>query len=155
MEWYSKNFNQLDNLELYQILQERLEIFILEQHSIYQDIDNIDIDCQHIFAKDNGNVVAYCRIVPKGKRFPELSIGRVIIAKSYRKQGLGLEMMERAIAYVTEELQEDVIRISAQAYLLQFYESLGFRKMSEEGYQEDGILHYAMIRNKNIVADNQ
>ena len=53
-----------------------------------------------------------------------------------------------AISFTKEELHENEIRISAQKYLLKFYESLGFEIVSEV-YLEDGIEHVEMLYNVN------
>ena len=54
--------------------------------------------------------------------------------------------MSRAIAFIEDNLNEKVIRISAQEYLLEFYSSLGFVKVSQV-YLEDGIPHMEMVYN--------
>jgi ElaA protein len=52
--------------------------------------------------------------------------------------------MKAAIAHCKRLFGECAIKISAQTYLLRFYESLGFRSTGEE-YLEDGIPHTGMI----------
>ena len=61
-----------------------------------------------------------------------------------RGKGLAREMMQRAIAFVKEELNETQIRISAQLYLKRFYESLGF-SVTSDIYLEDDIEHIEMV----------
>ncbi|WP_407391248.1 GNAT family N-acetyltransferase, partial [Carnobacterium jeotgali] len=61
-------------------------------------------------------------------------------------KGLAKEMMSRAIAFIEDNLNEKVIRISAQEYLLEFYSSLGFVKVSQV-YLEDDIPHMEMVYN--------
>ena len=41
---------------------------------------------------------------------------------------------------------EQTIKIGAQLYLKNFYESFGFKQIGDV-YNEDGILHIKMIRN--------
>ena len=43
------------------------------------------------------------------------------------------------------------IRVSAQAYLQQFYESLGFNRVGDD-YMEDGIPHLPMRRESPMAA---
>ena len=74
-------------------------------------------------------------------RFPELSIGRVIIAPEARGTGLGKELMKRGI----EAAGGVPIRLGAQAHLEKFYGDLGFVRASEP-YDEDGIMHVEMTR---------
>ncbi|MNH41667.1 putative acyltransferase [compost metagenome] len=56
-------------------------------------------------------------------------------------------MVQNAINFVTDSLGEQAIRISAQAYLLKFYNDLGFEPVSEV-YLEDGIEHIEMLYRK-------
>ena len=144
MEFIKKTFNQLTTRELYEILKSREEVFIVEQDCVYHDIDDKDFNSIHLFFQDENRVVAYLRIVPKGVRFPEISIGRVITLESHRRKGLSSKLMKKALEYITQDLNEHVVRISAQAYLQNFYESLGFVKTSDV-YLEDGIDHYEML----------
>ena len=55
--------------------------------------------------------------------------------------------MKKAMDFVTEELKENSIRISAQLYLKDFYTELGFEQISDI-YQEGGIDHISMIYEK-------
>jgi ElaA protein len=147
MNWTIKSFEELTNLELYNILAARCEVFIVGQGA-YQDPDGVDIVCDHLYAREGDEIAAYCRIVPAGVKYAEASIGRVIAPEKYRGRGLGRALMERAIAYLTEELGETAIRISGQAYLQRFYESLGFKTVSEP-YLEDDIPHLEMLYQKS------
>jgi ElaA protein len=52
--------------------------------------------------------------------------------------------MEKAIEKTWELLGKQNIRIGAQYYLRSFYESLGFKKVSEI-YLEDDIEHIEMV----------
>lgn len=143
MTWTVKTFEQLSTFELYNILKARCEVFIVEQNCPYLDTDSLDFDSIHIFAVQGGEIAAYCRITPKGTRFSEVSIGRIITTAGFRGMGLGKELMRRAIDYIAET-EEKSIRISAQAYLKGFYESFGFRVVSDE-YLEDDIPHLEML----------
>lgn len=144
MIWNIKPFAELTVDELYRILQARCAVFIVEQSCPYLDADGLDTDSIHLFAEEDNELAAYCRITPKGTRFPEMSIGRVITPARYRGTGLGRELMARSIRYVTKELGEPAIRISGQSYLRRFYESFGFTVCSEE-YLEDGIPHLELL----------
>lgn len=143
LEWYCKAFNELLPLEMYKILQLRSEVFVVEQHCIFLDMDNKDEGCLHVMAFINGNVAAYTRLVPPGYMYEETSIGRVVTSPRHRSKGLGKELMERSIALCYERFGKGPIKIGAQYYLLKFYNSLGFRVVSEI-YLEDGIEHIYM-----------
>lgn len=141
-----KSFNQLSTIELYSILQLRSEVFVVEQDCVYQDVDNKDQKAFHLFFIDNNTVIAYTRLFKPGDYFKEASIGRVVIQKNYRKQGLGHQLMKASINTIEEKFDTSNITISAQTYLKRFYESHGFNQVGEE-YLEDEIPHIKMVLN--------
>ena len=145
VNWKIKRFEEMTTTELYEILRVRSEVFVVEQTCIYQDLDLKDKKAYHLFCENNGEIAAYLRILDKGVSYPEISIGRVLTRETNRRIGLAREMMQKAISFVEEELSEMQIRISAQLYLKQFYESLGFL-ITSEVYLEDDIEHIEMVR---------
>ncbi len=147
MNWTIKKFKELNVEEIYKILALRNEIFIVEQECPYLDCDDKDLNSYHLFLKENGEVVAYLRILEKGISYDEISIGRVAVKKNYRGKGISRKMMLKAIEFVENNLNEDTIKIQAQAYLLNFYSSLGFKAVSQE-YLEDNIPHIDMLYKK-------
>lgn len=144
MEWKLKKFNELSSVELYEILNLRAEVFVVEQECPYQDIDYKDQKSYHLCAYESGKLMGYIRILEKGVSYDEISIGRVIVKKEYRGKNLARELMTRGINFIKETLKEEEIRISAQAYLVNFYGSLGFKQVSEV-YLEDEIPHIEMV----------
>src|SRR5690606_25036400 len=118
------------------ILQIRNAVFIVEQNCPYQDIDNKDFTALHLFYSKDNAILAYCRILPAGASYPEISIGRFLTVKSARNQGLGRVMMEKAIQFIREQWPKQNIRISAQKYLESFYGSFDFRVQGSD-YLED------------------
>jgi len=146
IEFFVKSFEELSTTELYKILKLRSEIFIIEQNCVYQDIDDKDLKCHHLMCLVDGNLAGYTRIVPPGLTYEDASIGRVVIGSDYRGLGLGKQLMENSVKDCKEILKESTIRISAQLYLLKFYNSLGFKEVGEP-YDEDGIPHIEMVLN--------
>lgn len=144
MKFDFKKFSDLSPDELYDILQLRSEIFVVEQNCVYNDLDGLDKDAVHQFLKKDGEIVAYSRLLKPGTRFSEYSIGRVVVKQSERGTGLGIKMMEEAKRYIINELGAAKIKISAQSYLQRFYENLGFEIITEM-YLEDGIPHFGMM----------
>jgi ElaA protein len=140
-----KYFNELTVTELYSILRLRSEVFVVEQNCVYQDIDNKDLKCYHLMLFKDNQLAAYARLVPPGLSFNEMSIGRVLSNPKYRGTGAGRILMKLAIEKCQQVFGEGAIKIGAQAYLLNFYSSLGFITVSQP-YDEDGIPHIDMIR---------
>ncbi|MCQ4636582.1 GNAT family N-acetyltransferase [Anaerovorax odorimutans] len=138
-----KQFHELNTEELYQILKLRSDIFVVEQNCVYPDCDGRDRYAHHLFVEQNNHVVGYLRILEKGQTFDQIAIGRLVVRADYRGIGLARHMMNKALLFIDEYLHEKVVRLSAQQYLVGFYESLGFRSISE-GYVEDGIPHIDM-----------
>jgi len=147
MNWICKYFEELSLRELYEIGRLRQEVFVLEQNCPYVDFDGKDLYCYHLMGFDENNrLVAYSRIVPKGVSYEDyISIGRVITSGLVRKSGLGRILMLESISVCEKLFGKSDIKISAQTYLLKFYESLGFVSTGKE-YLEDDIPHTEMIR---------
>ena len=142
----TKTFNELSTQELYDVLQLRAEVFVVEQDCVYQDVDGKDQKAWHVLGYKDNVLVAYTRIFKPGDYFKESSIGRVVVAEKQRQFKYGYEIMEASIKAIKEEFNETLIKISAQCYLKRFYNNLVFKETGEE-YLEDGIPHMAMIRN--------
>lgn len=117
---------------------------MVEQDCVYNDLDGKDQDAWHLFLSDGDEIIAVSRILKQGVSYDEMAIGRLIVRKDFRGRGISKEMMKRAMEFITVELDEDLIRLSGQAYLLGFYENLGFRRVSDL-YLEDGIDHYEFL----------
>ncbi|QOG01136.1 GNAT family N-acetyltransferase [Flavobacterium sp. MDT1-60] len=143
--FFIKTFNELTNSELYQILQLRSEVFVVEQNCVFQDIDNKDQESYHHLYLVDGILAGYTRLLPAGLSYNEISIGRVVTAPAFRGIGLGKELMQKSIEACEKLFEETTIRIGAQRHLSKFYNSIGFVE-SGEPYDEDGILHIEMVR---------
>lgn len=143
MEWVLKKFGELTLDELYSILELRSKVFIVEQNCIYNDPDGKDQVAWHLTGTEEGQLIAYSRILPPGIVYSEPAIGRVVTSPSNRKSGLGRELMNRSIKHCEDLFGKTSITLSAQAYLKKFYESLGFSAIGDE-YLDDGIPHIKM-----------
>lgn len=146
VNWHCKFFKDLSPQELYNILRLRSEVFVVEQNCVFLDMDNYDQLCYHLFAEQNNQVVATSRVVPPGLIYQQASIGRVVTAPSVRNTGVGKALMHHSIEKLFQLFGQTPIKIGAQLYLRNFYESLGFEKISDV-YQEDGIEHIYMLKN--------
>lgn len=147
LNWTYTKFNELSPAELYAIMQLRNEVFVVEQNCVYQDADDKDLRCLHFCGWHAEKLVAYTRLVPPGISFAEASIGRVVTSPAYRKTGMGRKLMQESIILCFDVFNCRQIRIGAQVYLTNFYQSLGFTPCSSE-YLEDGIPHIEMILDK-------
>lgn len=165
-EFSIKTFDELTSVDIYHILKARAQVFVVEQNCAYQDMDEVDFDCLHLVAHQNEALVGYCRIIPPefNRLCPNLThndpainavvntaetipaIGRVLVLSQYRRNGLARQIMLQAIAYCRKKYgKKRPIILSAQTYLIQFYESLGFVPEGEV-YLEDGIEHVKMVQ---------
>jgi ElaA protein len=140
-----KNFEDLTKKQLYDLLQLRSEVFVVEQDCVYQDIDGKDEKALHVTGYKEGVIVAYTRIFKPGVYFTEASIGRVVVKKEERQHLYGNVIMKASIEAIRTEFKETLIRISAQTYLKRFYNNLDFFEVGVE-YLEDGIPHINMIK---------
>ena len=145
MEINTYNFSSLNTDQLYRLLQLRSEVFVVEQDCVYQDIDGKDKKALHVLGTVEGNIVAYTRIFKPGDYLEKAAIGRVVVAPDFRKRDFGKAIMQASIAAVENHFNTTAIGLSAQTYLLNFYNDLGFSALGET-YLEDGIPHIYMER---------
>ena len=144
MEIKIKTYDELSKAELYEVLRARTAVFVVEQECAYQEVDNKDQIALHAMATEDGKLIAYSRIFNAGDYAPEASIGRVLVDFSHRNKGLGQEIMKASLEAVKTHFNTDTVMVSAQRYLVKFYEELGFQTRGEP-YLEDGIPHIKMV----------
>ncbi len=146
IQWVTKSFANLTNVELYEMLRLRSEVFVVEQNCVYLDIDNNDQKAHHTLGWIGNELVASTRLFDKNIMYDHYqSIGRVISAQKYRGIGAGKELMNYSIKECERLFGKGPIKIGAQFYLKKFYSDLGFEQTGEI-YLEDGIEHIPMIR---------
>ena len=140
-----KAFNELTLNSLYEVLQLRAEVFVVEQNCPYQDVDGKDQKAMHILGYHKEQLVAYTRVFKPGYYFDNASIGRVVVKENARQYGFGKDIMKASITFIEDTLDLSTIELSAQTYLKKFYNDLGFKEIGE-GYLEDDIPHIRMIK---------
>jgi ElaA protein len=145
ISWKFAAFDALSLTELYDLLQLRSEVFVVEQACVFQDMDGTDAEAMHLLGTSGGQLMAYARCFAAGIKFSEASIGRVITRSDLRGSGAGHVLMRQAIDSVVQQWGPQAIRIGAQARLEHFYRQHGFEKTGEP-YMEDGIPHIEMLR---------
>jgi len=122
-----KSFQELTLFELYKIFKLRQNIFIIEQHIVYPDIDEKDLESVHFWIEDESskNILSYLRMIPDEKE-QTVSIGRVLTPVDSRGKGYSRLLMEAALDYAKAHYSTWSIHLHAQEYLKDFYISLGF-----------------------------
>ena len=140
MELIVKPFDELTTAELYEILRLRVDVFVVEQHCPYPEIDGRDLAAVHLFLQDGTGIHAYLRLLPPGVSFDTASLGRVVVRE--RRRGLGRQIVAAGIREA-ETRGWDTLTIEAQTYARGLYEQAGFRQVSGE-FLEDGIPHIRM-----------
>lgn len=140
-----KIFELLSVEELYEILQLRSEVFVLEQDCLYQDIDGSDSKAWHVLGKEKGKLIAYARYFLPAIYAKEAVIGRLLVQKSFRGKGHGHAVLKASLQAIYELYSTTSVCLSAQQYLIGFYESHGFITHGN-GYLEDGIPHILMLK---------
>ena len=158
-KWILKRFDELTTLELFSILKLRQNVFMLEQASLYPDIDGADLSALHLFLVSDQYeaetqtplpILAYGRILAPTQLKEDLassqkiSFGRVIIAKEARGTGLGTALIDQLMETIKMRFPDvSQIKIGAQAHLENFYGKFGFVKVTEP-YDDGGVLHIDM-----------
>ena len=143
-----KTFQELTLEELYDLLQLRSEIFVVEQDCVFLDPDDKDQKALHVLGWEGSELAAYARVFGPGDYFTEASIGRVAVRERFRGRGFGIEIMRESVRAAAYRFGPIDIALSAQKYLEQFYKDLGFLPEGKE-YLEDDIPHLRMVLKKD------
>jgi len=147
-QWAVKTFQQLTVEELFDVLQLRVDVFVVEQHCAYRELEEYDRhpEARHLSGRnEGGELIAYARLLPPAVRYPEVNLGRFVVKADFRKQGIGHQLVQTALQEISSWWPKSSIRISAQEYLQGFYAQYGFTRVSEV-YLEDGIPHVEMVK---------
>ena len=142
IEWHG--FADLTAALLYEVLAFRQALFVVEQRSPYPDLDGLDHSAQHLLLRMDGALAGYLRLIPyaAGGR---VAIGRVAVGEKWRRRGLARQLMEEALACRRRDYPDCTVTLSAQNYLVPFYQALGFRATSAP-YDDYGVPHVDMVR---------
>ena len=138
-EVHMAHLDELSPRTLLGILAVRQDVFVVEQNCAYPDIDARDSEAEtvHLWIEDDdGRVVSTLRLLSDGESGRR--IGRVATLPAARGRGYSGALLRRAI-----ELSGPPIALSAQAYLIGWYERFGFEVCGER-WIEDGIEHAPM-----------
>ncbi|MFV0474367.1 MAG: GNAT family N-acetyltransferase, partial [Pikeienuella sp.] len=130
--------------DLHELLKLRVDIFVVEQQSLYPEIDGRDPGALHLLAEAGGALVGTLRILGLTDDGP-VWIGRVAVRADRRGSGLGRRMMQAALARIEAATPGREIRLGAQIAQEGFYRSSGFARAGGE-YDDGGIAHVEMAR---------
>jgi len=147
-QWEVKTFQQLTLDQLFEILQLRVDVFVVEQQCAYRELDEYDRhqETRHFSGRGEcGQLMAYARFLPPGLRYSEANLGRFVVKADFRQQGIGHQLLQTALQEISNSWPGIPIKISAQCYLHKFYAQHGFIQVSD-GYLEDGIPHVDMVK---------
>ena len=124
----------------------RIKVFVKEQkvpmELEFDEKDNSE-NTVHIGFFDNNKLIGVARLIDLDKDV--IHIGRVVIDKEYRGQGIGRELIigcENIAQHILK--RKIVIELSAQIQAEKFYESLGYNRVNDKIYLDAGIEYVDM-----------
>ena len=124
----------------------RIEVFVKEQKvPIELELDEKDYseNTVHIGYFNNDKLIGVARLIDMDKDV--IHIGRVVIDKEYRGQGIGRELIIGCETTAKNILKREIIiELSAQIQAEKFYESLGYNRVNDKIYLDAGIEHVDM-----------
>ena len=107
------------------------------------DWDGLDQKSIHLLATV-GSESAGCARVREISDSPSLKLERLAVLPAYRRQGIGGEIVQTAIAY-SQSQGYTTLLLHAQMPTVEFYQQLGFAVVGEP-FEEAGIMHLKMER---------
>ena len=123
----------------------RSAVFVEEQGvPAHEDVDGRDDEALHLVAVDDaGTVVVTCRLLVDG---PTLKLGRMAVAVTARRQGIGLRLLDLADAEATSAGVERIV-LGAQVSAVPLYEQAGYTTRSDV-FLDAGIEHVWMEKQR-------
>jgi ElaA protein len=133
-------FDDLDAHTAYDVWRLRQQVFVVEQHSPYPDLDGRDREptTSHLLSERDGELVGYARVLDDGDG---ARIGRVLVAPHARGHGLADELVRTALDVIGDR----EVRLDAHTGLVEWYASYGFEPTGP-AFDEDGVMHRPMRR---------
>ncbi|MDO5686432.1 MAG: GNAT family N-acetyltransferase [Neisseria sp.] len=146
LTWSCLPFADLSLNELYELLQLRSRVFVVEQNCVFLDADNLDqpTHVRHVLGKNtHGKLCAYARISLPHAAEKRCVISRVMTAPDMRGTGCGHALMREVLHRCRQSAPSATLTLSGQNHLRDFYRAHGFVPQGEV-YLEDGIEHIRM-----------
>ena len=148
MKWELKKWEELNANDLYHAYKLRIDVFVVEQGCAYPEVDEHDPYCEHLFGWEDDKLAVYSRICPPATVYPYPSLGRIVVTENYRGKRLARQVIDRGLALLEERFPGQPIKIQAQQYLEKFYQSFGFKTITES-YPDAGVMHVDMVKDYN------
>ena len=124
----------------------RIAVFVKAQKvPIELELDDKDHsdNTVHIGYFHEDNLIGVARLIDMDKDV--IHIGRVVIDKEYRGQGIGRELIIGCENIAQQILKRKIIiELSAQIQAENFYKSLGYNRVNDKIYLDAGIEHVDM-----------
>lgn len=143
MNFVSKQFSELSNREVYEILKARMKVFLLEQNIVCLDTDDVDYGALHCWLEENGEMTAYLRAFYSDP--DTVYIGRVLTL--VHGVGHGKELMVKSLEAIKEKMPCKEIRLHSQTHAALFYKKFGFYEIGKE-FLEEGVPHIEMKKER-------
>lgn len=129
----------------------RIKVFVEEQKVPMElELDEKDHseNTIHIGYFNDDKLIGVARLIDLDKDV--IHIGRVVIDKEYRGQGIGRELIIRCENIAQQILKRKIIiELSAQIQAENFYKSLGYNRVNDIIYLDAGIEHVDMMKEIN------
>jgi predicted GNAT family N-acyltransferase len=122
----------------------RKEVFVQEQKvPLEEEVDDYESVCDHfvVYPSEMSMPIGAGRLRPLNAR--EAKIERICIHPSYRKHGLGAAVMQEIERFARKNHYR-CLMLHAQTQALGFYEAFGYINISDEPFDEAGIMHVKM-----------
>lgn len=136
-------FGSLSGREVHDLLKLRFDVFVLEQRSLYPEIDGLDPVSLHGLLREGAEITGACRLTGLEGEGP-VNLGRIALREDRRGGGRGSALIRAALAEVAARAPGRLLEIEAQAHLQRFYEGFGFARTPREGFIDGGIPHFEM-----------
>ena len=129
----------------------RIEVFVKEQNVPMElELDEKDHSKNtiHIGYFNDNKLIGVARLIDLDKDV--IHVGRVVIDKEYRGQGIGRELIIGCENIAQQILKRKIIiELSAQIQAENFYKSLGYNRVNDKIYLDAGIEHVDMRKEIN------
>ncbi|CAK1236312.1 GNAT family (ElaA) [Fructobacillus cardui] len=139
--WHIKTFDELSNREIWAMYGARIAVFVVDQHSEYQDVDEQDLTALHVFYEEDGELLAYARVFEKDQ--DTVTFGRVLTVQKVRGKGFGKALVQQLMDVMATRFDQEKIEIEAQEHAIGLYERFGFEAYGDT-FLDAGVPHKMM-----------